>query len=168
MTLVAWIFLRCFRYFSYEDKRSAVACWKFVVKDLFDLSSQYLNSIFSLFQSFPPEPFNATKYPPTFTKGRQYSHRSLRFATALAVAMSNCSRHSILLPSSSALPCMQVAPRSRLSESCARKFILLLRLSKSVSFISSRTIFSGQDGNPAPVPTSITVAFSFTSKSVKG
>lgn len=50
LTLVAWIFLRCFRYFSYEDKRSAVTCWKFIVKDLFDLSSQYLNSIFSLFQ----------------------------------------------------------------------------------------------------------------------
>ena len=50
LTLVAWIFLRRFRYFSYEDKRSAVACWKFIVKDLFNLSSQYLNSIFRFFQ----------------------------------------------------------------------------------------------------------------------
>ncbi len=82
------------------------------------------DTIFS--SSFPPEPFNATKHRRLLQR-QAILHRSLRFATALAVAMSNCSRkNSMLLPSSSALPCMQVQ-RSRLSESQQEKIYPLIK-----------------------------------------
>ena len=48
-------------------------------------------------------PFMAAKIPPFFTKGRQYSVSTGMAATALAVAISNCSRSSESCAPSSAL-----------------------------------------------------------------
>ena len=55
-------------------------------------------------------PFKHMKYPPTFTNGTQNSINIGNPATALAVATSNFSLYSSLLPKSSALPCINSIP----------------------------------------------------------
>ena len=105
----------------------------------------------------PSGPFRAANTPPTFTKGRQYSASTRRSATARAVARSNCSRSSPRAASSArAWRAVFSCPRRRLSS--PRKTIRLPSPSSRVSRRSSRTILAGTDGNPAPVPTSITEA----------
>ena len=99
-------------------------------------------------------PLRAKKLPPGLTSGRQYSQRTLRRATALAVATSYFSLSSNL-PRSSALPWISSASIPSELHTSYRKPSLLARLSKSVSLISGRISFMGIPGKPAPVPTSI-------------
>ena len=107
-------------------------------------------------------PFIATNTPPTFTKGRHSSHRVFKRATALDVAISNAARSSA--GASSALACRhETSPKPNLSQVSDKNSIRLFRLSSSVSLMLGSAIFRASPGNPAPVPTSMTV---FSLKSV--
>ena len=104
-------------------------------------------------------PFIAANTPPCFTNGRQYSVNTGMAATALAVAMSNCSRSSGSFAPSSALAWIQRTLASpSFAAVCSRNPMRFCRLSNSVTCKSGRSSASTMPGKPAPVPTSIQVA----------
>ena len=100
--------------------------------------------------------------PPTLTNGNKYSSKTCIGATALDAATSYCSLYALFCPKSSALPCkFSTLSSSIFSFTSFKKFILLLIESNNVNFVLFLNIASGIPGNPAPVPTSITLSLFF-------
>ena len=100
--------------------------------------------------------FMAANRPPTFTSGSVSSLSTFSCATARDVAMSNRSRCPAA--NSSARAWTQVTFFSpSCSQTSRRKSTRLPRLSSSVNRADGSSMASTMPGNPAPVPTSMTV-----------
>ena len=104
--------------------------------------------------------FMASMVPPNLMRGRWYSARMLRLATAREMVWLKDSLKLGSLPRSSAREWMQVIlVRFSSVATVSRKVMRFWRESTRVTWISGRAIARGRPGKPAPVPTSAIVEF---------